>query len=738
MHIPAFLKRIAALLLVVCLGLPAAAAEPEKPTPPDEGMWIPLLISKNIPAMKRLGFKLSAEDIYNVNNGSLKDAVVSLGGFCTAEVISDQGLLLTNHHCAYDGIQTLSVQDDANYLDDGFWAMSQEEEKVVPGLTVSFLQRIVDVTDDVNARLEETESQQAREVMLQTLAEEYKSEYSEDGTYRVDLETMFFGAEHYVFVYKVYRDVRLVGAPPEAIGKFGGDTDNWMWPRHTGDFSLLRVYANADNEPADYSPDNVPYQPKRHLKVANRPLEEGDFAMIMGYPGRTNRYLTSYDIEQRQLITNPARVELRRKRLDIMDSYMQNDPDIRLKLASKYAQIANYWKYFKGQIRGLRQLETVKTTQQFEQEFRDWVNENEERRETYEGIFDEFQATYEQVEPYQIPYVYLLENVLGTEAMLYSFRYTSLMTMLEDYDEKDASEEERAAVEQMLKQMEGGVEEHFKNYVYEVDRDIFIAMMRMYHENVPTEYQPELFQDLVRKYRSDFEKMARKIFDKSIFVSQAEMRLFFEKPKYKTLKKDPLLELTNAFLNTYRQNVAPPRQMHALETKRLSRLYVQGMREMFPDSTFYPDANSTMRLTYGTVKPYRPADAVFYDWFTTSEGIEAKYNPKDPEFNAPEKLMDLIDARAFGDYANPDGTMPVCFITTNDITGGNSGSPVMGAEGELIGLAFDGNWEDMTGDLVFTAPLKRTICVDIRYVLFVIDRFAGAGHLVKEMDLVTE
>jgi hypothetical protein len=562
--------------------------------------------------------------------------------------------------------------------------------------------------------------------------------------HRVDIKSMFFGAKHYAFVYEDYKDIRLVGNPPEDIGKFGGDTDNWMWPRHTGDFSLLRIYANEENEPAEYSEDNVPYEPKRNLKVSLEGVRKGDYTMIMGYPGRTNRYLTSYDIEQRYKITNPARIELRDTRLDIWKSYMDKSKKIRLQYASKYAQISNYYKYFKGQNRGFRRKNTVEKRKKFEDKFVDWVQEKEERKEKYGGLLEDFEKIYEDVKPYRKPVTYFGECLLAPELFSFMYQHSSFLSKLKGYNVKKADDDKKEEMKKAIAEFKKKeLDKLFKDYQPKVDEEVTAAMLKKYYNDLEPRFRPKYFETLVEEeYEKDFEKLAADMFAETPFRSREAMKEFLEKPGFlqkprgKKLKQDMAYKLFSEMYNHLLSAVRTPFSTFRTEKTKLSRKWVKGLKAMYPDSSFYPNANSTMRLTYGKVKGLQPRDAVEYRYYTTLAGVIQKHNPNDKEFHVPDKLIRLYDNKDFGRYARNDGQMPVCFVHKTDITGGNSGSPVMNQRGELIGLAFDGNWESMTSDIVVQPSVTRTISVDIRYVLFIIDKFARADRIMNELDIV--
>ncbi len=713
------MKKIVTLALIALLHTATASAH--------EGMWMLNMLQKlNMTEMESLGLKLTAEEIYSINHSSVKDAIARLNyGMCTAEMISSNGLALTNHHCAYGAIQShSSVEHD--YLTDGFMAKSLKEEFKIDGMVVSYLQRIEDVSDRINSQLNEDMDAATRMATIRGLKKAIETELAEEGKYDVDVKTFFEGNEFYAMIYTTYRDVRLVGAPPESIGKFGGDTDNWMWPRHTGDFSLLRVYADKDGNPADYSEDNIPYQPKHHLPVSLDGVKENDFAMILGFPGSTDRYLSSFGVKQAVDIEQPARVEVRGEKLRLMKEGMDADPAVRIQYASKYAGVSNYWKYFIGQSQGLKRLKVYDKKVAIENQFNSWVNQDEARKAKYGNALKLLKEGYATLDKYTKADAYVGENVLGSEAMLLAFRAEALETALE-VEDKESIE---SAVQQLRERASG----FFKDYNIGIDKNVTARMMEMYYTNIDAEFHPAFLKKLggSKKWTAATEKM----FKKSMFTSEEKLNAFLDNPSLKKLKKDPLYVNVEQYINFYREKIRPNTGDAHDNINKGYRLFVAGLREMNPSKNYYPNANSSLRLTYGIVDDYIPADGVIYDYVTTTKGITEKEDPTNPEFVVPSRLIDLIKAKDYGVYANEDGELIVCFLTNNDITGGNSGSPVINGKGELIGLAFDGNWEAMSGDIAFETELQRTISVDIRYVLFIIDKYFGAKNIIEELDLV--
>jgi hypothetical protein len=694
---------------VLCLLLALSICS-VKASAPDEGMWIPSLIGKNYEELKKLGFKLTAEDIYNINQASLKDAIVSLG-FCTGEIISNQGLMLTNHHCGYGSIQYHSSVDH-DYLSDGFYAKTQADELSSPEVTASMLVRMEDVTSKLEAATKNKKGAEFEKAKAEEIEKIIAAAKAENENYTCNVKDLFGGNQYFLFVYEKYLDVRLVYAPPASIGKFGGDTDNWMWPRHTGDFSIFRIYMSKDGKPAAYSKDNVPFKPKKFLPISTKGLAEGDFTMIMGYPGRTNRYAFSRELTENVNVTNPAIIQLLDTRLKVMKSDMDQDKSIKIKLADGYASMANGWKYYLGQNEGLKKLDVIQS------------------KKKYEGLFRKVDESYDAYKPFLLNNLYLNLAGYATSTSQYAASFLGLLASLESGDTAKVAKQTAALKE--------GVDEHFKDYVWKNEQKVFQAMSYLYLQNMPSQNRPKVINDMdlgSQDQGKAIEKYTEELFTKSIFISRENVLAFLEKPSLETLKKDPFVLYAQS-LNEFRKTYQEASKKFNEEITEYKRQYIEGLMAMNKDSKmFYPDANSTMRITYGKMAAYSPKDGMEYDIYTTADGIVKKYKKGDDEFDVPVKLIDLIKAKNYGAYANKDGELPVAFISDNDITGGNSGSPVINGNGELVGVAFDGNWEAMTGDLVFDKAFKRTISVDIRYVLFVMDKYSGAGKLIEEMEI---
>jgi hypothetical protein len=715
------MKKISVLFLAFALFLSNVRA--------DEGMWLlPLIHKLNIDTMQAMGLELSAEDLYSINQSSLKDAIVVFGGFCTGEIISDQGLILTNHHCGYDQIQNHSTVE-ANYLEDGFWASSYNEEIPNPGLFVKFLVKMVDVTDAVLADVTEEMTEEERGALIAGAIDSLITKEVENTHYDADIDNFFGGNKYYMSVFETYNDVRLVGAPPSSIGKYGHDTDNWMWPRHTGDFAMFRVYAGPDGKPAEYAEDNVPLAPKHHLPVSLKGVEEDDYAMVLGYPGGTERYMTSYELDEVQTITHPNRIKIREMRQEILLADMQASEEINIKYASKYSRSTNYWKFSIGQSRGLKRLKIRDKKVGLETKFTNWVEADEARKEKYGTALTDIKEAVEERAEFKNAEQYLIEVFYtGCEITRLTLQFRELDYLLNS--EPDSTDKIKAAAERI----KVAAAEFYGEYSASTDKKVVRALIELYAEDVPKNHHPAIYEVINGKYKGNYDKFVNDLFAKSIFRSEEALNAFLADPSLKVLNKDLGYQMGQSWLMTYR-GLAQAKNPAEMKFQRGHRKYVAGLIEMNPDKKYYPDANFTMRLTYGSVKPYKAADAVYYDYITTIEGVMEKEDPNNWEFIVSDRLKELYNAKDYGRYAS-NGTLPVCFISNNDITGGNSGSPVINGKGELIGLAFDGNWEAMSGDIVFETDIQRTINVDIRYVLWVVDKYAGAQNIIDELTIV--
>ncbi len=702
----------------------------------DEGMWLLSLIGKNYNEMKAKGLKLTPQDIYDINHSSLKDAVVGLGSvdrpfgfFCTGEIISKKGLVLTNHHCGYGKIQAHSTKEH-NYLLDGFWAANYSDELPNEGMTMTRVVSIKDVTKEVEealkASMTETERHQAIAKIGQEIIKKAKEASPE---YGFDVKSMFEGNQFLLFKYEVFKDIRLVGTPPNSIGKFGGDTDNWMWPRHTGDFSIFRIYTDKDNHPSDYNQDNKPYSPVHFFPVSIKGVEKDDYAMVMGFPGTTERFLTSYGIQQALDITNPTTVKIRDLKLKIMKSYMDKDEKTYIQYASKYAQTANYWKYFQGQSKGLRRLHVYEKKQELEKEFTNWVNADSKRKEKYGEALPLLKKYYDDNKVKALAKTYLFEGVFqGAEILTMGLKFRQLEMLLKNSPDK------KDLIKKVANEIKAGLKTHWKDYNVNTDESICAGLLGLYYENVPADYQLKFIAQAGKKYKGNFKKYAKNLYKKSIFATEKKVNAFLDNPKLKTLQKDPVYKMNGEILNQYFSLTGDSDNFD-----KGMRLFEAGLLAMSPNKNFYPDANSTLRLTYGSVGDYEPRDGVHYKHYTTLDGLmekEVKGVKKSHEFYVDDKLKKLYKEKDFGAYADKDGKMRVCFTTNNDITGGNSGSPVINANGELIGTAFDGNWEAMSGDIAFEKQLQKCINLDVRYTLFIIEKHGGAKRLIEEMKIV--
>lgn len=693
-----------------------------------EGMWVPTLLGKyNMEEMQQMGFRLTAQDIYDVNHASMKDAVVLFGGGCTGELISGEGLLITNHHCGYRQIQMhSSVEND--YLTDGFWARSKEEELMNPGLSVSFLERMEDVTDLVLNGTADAVGEEGKSKIINRNISSIEKEAREDGRFRALVRPFFYGNQYFLHVYKVYTDVRLVGAPPSAIGKFGGDTDNWMWPRHTGDFALFRIYAGKDNEPAPYSADNVPYKPKKFFAVSLKGVEPEDFTMVFGYPGRTTQYLTADAVRLIEQQRNPDRILVRDRKLDIMGRYMDSDPRVRIQYASKHASVSNAWKKWQGEILGLGRLGAVQRKQEFEREFESWAKSQGRWENEFAPLFKRFEELYSNYDNLAKASDYFSEIAWnGVEIFTMANYMNIFLKQIERQDE--ISEVAVLSVERLA-------EMFFKDFHQPLDEEMFATLLPILAENLPDEFRPVELQKVLRKYPG--ERLIRNFYRKSVLTDHEKIKnLIYSGSvnKIRSIEKDPVFILYESLRHYYESQVNPRVMLVESEIESAMKPYMAGIMEMHEGKAFYPDANSTLRVSYGRVEGYQPRDGVFFKHFTTLEGIMEKDNPDIYDYNVPSRLKELYHNRDYGIYGR-DGQMPVCFVASNHTTGGNSGSPVLNAEGHLVGINFDRCWEGTMSDIMYDPSRSRNIALDIRYALFIIDKFAGAGYLLNEMELI--
>ncbi len=689
----------------------------------DEGMWLPYNLSnQSLYEMQQLGCKLSAEQIFSLNQPSLKDAIVQFGGGCTGELISPEGLLLTNHHCGLSYVQKhATVEHD--YLTDGFWALNKDEELPNQGLTVSFLAMVEDVTETV---LKDVVDEDTREDVIKDNIKEIIKERKGDRNVEIEIVPFYSGNQYILFEYDVYEDVRLVCCPPWGIGKYGADTDNWTWPRHKGDFNIFRVYTDKDGKPAKYSEDNVPMKSKHYLPINIKGVKQGDYAMILGYPGSTDRYSTSYTVKNIVDYEGPSIVNCRTAKLNEYRKHMDADPEVFIKYASKQASVSNYWKYYIGQVKQLKRNHVYERRLEQENAFREWVAADKARQAEYGAIWNDIEKKWAMMGEIQNAFVYLREaGWNGGEAVSFSRRFKKVNDMIKVKEDKEK-------ISQNVENIRKASDAFFKDYDMALDKDVTIALLNLFYNDIEN-YVPDMVATIGEKNNGDFTAWVEEAFQKSIFTDKERMEKWFNKPK--RLDKDPIYALAMSFVNEY-FDVYDIYERANITGNYGERLYMKGLMEMQTERNFYPDANFTMRLTYGTVEPYKGADAVNYNYFTTMDGVMAKYIPGNWEFDIPQDVLTLYENRDYGRYADENGQLIVNFITTNDITGGNSGSPVINGEGELIGLAFDGNWEAMSGDIMFEKNVQRTICMDARYLLWCIEKVGKATNIINELTVI--
>lgn len=722
------MRKLSLLIVLVILSSFATFSNP------DEGMWLPLYIKQlNEKKMVEMGLKLTAEDIYSINNASIKDAIVRLGdGFCTGEIVSDSGLVFTNHHCGYDAIAELSTLSN-NFLQNGFWAMSRKEEIPVPNLTISRLVYMTDITKEINSLTANYKDDYGKSKILKSICDSFVTAAIAGTHFNGEVKTMFEGTEYYLMVYETFRDIRFVGAPPSAIGKFGGDTDNWMWPRQTGDFSMLRIYVGKDGKPADYDTGNVPYKPLKFLEISLKGLKEGDFSMIMGYPGSTQRYLTSYDIDFKLNVEQPAIIDIFSDILTTMKLDMDANPQLKLNIASDYASMSNTYKYFLGQWLGLKRFDLLGTYKTKEKGFVDWVNASDTRKTQYGSVLTDLENNYVKYRRITPGYFYITYGLFRLDLLGLTYSFANLN---EQYQTGKKTDQLTTVINALKLESD----KTFNKLIVPTDAKVMKLLLTKFHDKLEDPLRFPIFKMIEEKYKGNnfnekFELYFKDLTSKSIVFDKVKIDKFLSKPSASVLKKDMALILVNSIIEFYTNNYRTMSMAVNDKLEESHKTYITGLREFQQEKIFYPDANSTLRLTYGKTASYLPKDAVYYNFKTSHYGILQKEDSTDEEFVVPKKLHDLLVKKDFGRYGVGD-TLFTCFLTTNDITGGNSGSPVLDAYGRLVGLAFDGNWEAMTGDLMVNPKFNRTINVDIRYVLFVIDKFGGCKRLINELKIV--
>ena len=698
----------------------------------DEGMWIPMLLQNNEKEMQEMGMNITVDDIYSINHSSMKDAIVLFDGGCTGEIVSEKGLLLTNHHCGFDWIQYHSTVEH-DYLTNGFWAMSQEEELPCPGISAVMLKSMEDVTDRVlEGVTKETSNDERAEIVTENI-KKIKEDAEAKSDYQVVIKSFYHGNKYYMIYNEVFKDVRLVGAPPSNIGKFGGDTDNWVWPRHTGDFSIFRIYVSPDGKAADYSEDNVPYKPNYHFSISLKGANEGDFTFVFGYPARTNEYLPAVAVNQEANVIYPISVDLRGKILDIYNKYQEKDPKVRIQYASKHAGLGNGWKKWMGVTEGINNFKGIEKKKQFDKDFTDWAMKSRQRG-AYINLIKDFGKVYEEYEPYRLATTYLSETALQIEILTFAANFNKLSQVT-----KETPQEE---IDKLIANAKEATKVFFKDYHQPIDEEVAAMVLQEYINNQPADFRPELLNTIVEKY-ADVQTYVDELFAKTMFTSEENVNKFldeFKPSKAKKLAKDPALMAYNNVMDFYINNVRSKTIELGNQIADMQRVFMRGQMEYHaernPEKMMYPDANFTLRVTYGKIGGFSPKDAVTYKHFTTLDGIIQKENPDIYDYVVTDRLRELYEAKDYGRYADKDGSMHVAFIAGNHTTGGNSGSPILNADGHLLGLNFDRTWEGTMSDLIYDPSICRNISVDIRYVLFIVDKYAGASYLVDEMTIV--
>ncbi|MCK9290958.1 MAG: S46 family peptidase [Bacteroidales bacterium] len=696
-----------------------------------EGMWIPVLLQQlNEQEMQQMGMRITAEDIYSINRSSLKDAIVLFGRGCTGEIISNQGLLLTNHHCGYGQIQRHStLQND--YLKDGFWAMNQTEELPNPGLTVTMMVKMEEITEKVLDGVTNEMTESERNTIIKDNIKKITETADQESGLTTSIRPFYHGNQYYIIYNRIFKDIRLVGAPPSNIGKFGGDTDNWMWPRHTGDFSLFRIYVDKDGNPAEYHPDNIPYTPDFHLPISIKGIDEGDFTFVFGYPARTNQYLPAAAVHMITEVSNPARIALRQKRLEVFKRYSDTDPKIRIQYAAKDAGVGNAWKKMIGESKGIHRLHAIDRKQETETRFTEWAKTDPNLKKTYSELIPAFEQNYKQLEKLTLAMDYMNEAGMGIELFQLANRFRPLATELQ---KTTIDPDKLQELETTLKSF---IQSFFKDYHQPIDREVAAALLALWTENQPEDFRPDFLNVIAQK--GNVQAAVNNLFDKSMFTSPANIEKWMQlnpKKKLKKLGQDPVWQAISDIHSFSQSNLLQPMRAITASNDSLQRLYMKGLMAMQPGRRFYPDANFTLRVTYGKIEGYSPADAIYYSPYTTLDGIMEKENPDIFDYVVEDRLKELYHTGDFEPYADTEGRLRIAFAASNHTTGGNSGSPVLNADGQMIGLNFDRCWEGTMSDLMYDPAMCRNISVDIRYVLFIIDKFAQATHLIDEMTII--